>query len=183
MVQDIYDDHVAEPFIDIAAGGYDIPGGSNDILAIWAITVLGRVMFRENVTDNNPEGTSWSHIETPEDDIIQVSVSSVGLVWILSWQGYPYVRLGITGDCLKGVSWIKVSLPDNNIKLLQISLGVNALWAVTRDHKVWFRKGIRGLLTRDNEVYAIGSGWVEMVNELSHVSVSCKDQVKYQKFI
>lgn len=169
---------MTEPFIDIAVGGYDIPGGSGDTFAVWAVTVLGRVMFRNNVNINCPEGNSWSHIEIPEDDIVQVSVSSVGLVWVLSLKGYPYVRLGVTNDCLKGVSWAQVSLPHENVRLMQISLGVNALWAIARDHKVWFRKGIEGLNSGKDNSHALGSGWVEMVNELSNVSVSRKDRVK-----
>jgi tectonin beta-propeller repeat-containing protein 1 len=74
-----------------------------------------------------------------------------------------------------GDSWLIVE-PPFDLKLSQISVGSNSIWAVTSDKHVWFRKGIKGEVGSDNES-AIGTGWVEMIGEMTMVSVAPNDQV------
>ena len=61
----IHKDISEEPFIDICAGGNEIPNGDPTEQAVWAVTVLGRVVVRQGVTTSCPEGTGWLHITTP----------------------------------------------------------------------------------------------------------------------
>lgn len=144
---------------------------------VWAVTVNSRVLVRENVKTHCPEGNSWQHIETPgENEVHQASVGPSGLVWGVTWDGSALVRVGVTRDAHYGTAWVKVESPSDS-KLMQVSVGLDAVWAVSRDHKVWFRKGVRGASAGLNDMCATGSGWVEMVNKMSIVTVSPKDQV------
>jgi len=180
LLESIHGDFVAEPFIDIATGGYDIPGGSEDCLAVWAVTVIGRVMFRTGVEKFSPEGQAWVNIKVPTgSEVNQISCGPTGLTWAVAWDGSALVRLGVTRDNIFGNSWLVVEAP-NESKLMQISVGCDAVWGVTRDGKVWFRKGVRGLNCGHNDASATGSGWVEMMHQMSILSVTLNDQVDYE---
>lgn len=48
---------------------------------------------------------------------------------------------------------------------------------VTNDNHVWFRRGVKSETAGISEDAAIGSGWVEMVGNISTVSVAANDQV------
>ena len=177
LLESVHDDFVAEPFIDIATGGYNIPGANKDCLAVWAVTVIGRVMFRAGVEKLSPEGTSWLNIQVPPGwEVNQISCGPTGLVWAIAWDGSALVRSGVNRENISGSNWLRVE-PPNDSKLLQVSVGVDAVWAITRDCKVWFRKGIRGLNSGHNDMSATGSGWVEMMQQMSLVSVTPSDQV------
>lgn len=76
-----------------------------------------------------------------------------------------------------GESWIEVRPPGDGLKLSQISVGYNAIWGVTTDNHVWFRKGVSGDTAGISEDAAIGSGWVQMVGNMAAVSVAPNDQV------
>ena len=39
---------------------------------------------------------------------------------------------------------MEVAAPEDNLKIIQVSVGTNSVWAVSDDHRVWFRKGVRG---------------------------------------
>lgn len=173
----IHADFVKEPFIDIATGGYDMPGANKDCLAVWAVTVIGRVMFRTGVERLSPEGVSWVNVEVPSGwEVNQISCGPTGLVWAIAWDGSALVRSGVNRDNFMGCNWIRVE-PPNDSKLMQISVGIDAVWALTRDGRVWFRKGVRGLNSGHNDMSASGSGWVEMVQEMGLLSVTPNDQV------
>lgn len=177
-VPSIHKDPVYEPFIDISIGGLDVPGGNEDALAVWAVTVFGRVMFRVGVCTACPEGDAWMAIPTPHgEEVNQLSVGATGLMWAVSWNGHALARLGVTRANIVGESWAEISPPSDTSKLSHVSVGVNAVWAITRDNKVWFRKGIRGSESGVSETWAVGSGWVEMVGEMSLLSVGPNDQV------
>lgn len=66
--------------------------------------------------------------------------------------------------------------PENDIKLIQVCIGHDSVWAVTNDKRVWFRKGVKGESTGSTEL-ATGTGWVEMVGTMAMVSVAPNDQV------
>ena len=71
---------------------------------------------------------------------------------------------------------MEVGAPED-LKLVHVSVGTNAVWAVTSDQRVWFRKGVRGESASTSEELARGSGWVEMVGNMTIVSVAANDQV------
>ncbi|CAN8008320.1 unnamed protein product, partial [Ixodes pacificus] len=176
-IEGVHSDPIAEPFVDIAVGGNEVPGGDPDRVVVWAVTVQGRVMFRNHVTRLCPEGTSWSHVPVPESsEVTQVSVGPTGLTWAVAWNGSALVRLGVSRENYAGSDWAGVAAPENDDKLLQVAVGHNTLWAVGRSGTVWFRKGIHGddLGCRAS---VTGSGWVKMVGEMAMISVGPNDQV------
>nr|CAD7402194.1 unnamed protein product [Timema cristinae] len=173
----LHKDPTQEPFIDVAAGGQNVPGGDPGHLLVWAITAHGRVMFRTGVSTTAPEGLRWSSITVPPGwEVTQISVGPTGLVWAVLWNGRALVRTGVTRENPTGDFWLEIAAPEE-LKLLQVSVGTNAIWAVTRDHRVWFRKGVRGESAGTNDELAKGSGWVEMVGNMASVSVASNDQV------
>lgn len=174
----LHKDPTQEPFIDVAIGGHNIPGGNPGTLLVWAITAHGRVMFRTGVSTTSPEGLRWQAVNAPSGcEVNQISIGPTGLVWAVLWNGRALARTGVTRDSPTGDIWLEIAAPEENLKLIQVSVGTNAVWGVTQDHRVWFRKGIRGESSGTNEELAKGSGWVEMVGNMSLVSVASNDQV------
>ncbi|XP_054159863.1 tectonin beta-propeller repeat-containing protein 1-like [Oppia nitens] len=177
LLESIHGDYVTEPFIDISTGGYEVHGTNNGVLAVWAVTIIGRVMYRTGIEKYSPEGVSWINVSVPTGwEVNQISCGPSGLVWAIAWDGSALVRTGINRDNVFGNNWIRVDAP-NKSKLMQISVGMDGVWALTRDGKVWFRKGVRGLNSGHNDKCAVGSGWVEMLQEMSLLSVTTNDQV------
>lgn len=86
-------------------------------------------------------------------------------------------RTGIRSDNLIGDKWVEISPPGENLRITQVSVGTNAVWVVTNDSHVWFRRGVKGDICGISEDAAVGNGWVEMVGNISQVSVSANDQV------
>lgn len=76
-----------------------------------------------------------------------------------------------------GEDWSEVESPQKDLRLVQVSVGTDAVWAVTHDGGVWFRKGIQGEISGVCEQLAIGTGWVEMLSKMALVSVAPNDQV------
>ena len=58
-----------------------------------------------------------------------------------------------------------------------VAVGNHAVWAISRDRRVWFRNGIHGGGSGDSEALARGVKWVGMVGELSMISIGPLDQV------
>ena len=69
--------------------------------------------------------------------------------------------------------------PPEKERLIQVSVGLDAVWAVTQNRSVWFRKGIKGEMSGICEQLATGTGWVEMANKMALVSVAPNDQVRF----
>ena len=67
--------------------------------------------------------------------------------------------------------------PPQKERLIQVSVGLDAVWAVSQDGNVWFRKGIKGEMSGVCEQLATGTGWVEMANKMALISVAPNDQV------
>ncbi|VVC87415.1 unnamed protein product [Leptidea sinapis] len=173
----LHKDPTQEPFIDVSIGGDQIPYANPGILAVWAITAQGRVMYRSGVSTTSPEGLKWINISIPPNcDLKQISVGTTGLVWALLWSGRAIVRKGITKDCPTGEAWLEVKSPSET-KLTVVSVGHNAVWAVSSDTRVWFRKGIDGNAAGSSESAAMGSGWMEINGNMTHISVGINDQV------
>ncbi|XP_063601090.1 tectonin beta-propeller repeat-containing protein 1-like [Penaeus indicus] len=190
-VPPIHQDHTKEPFIDITVGGGEVAGEDLDKLMVWGVTVFGRVMVRSGVDGTCPEGCSWQHIPTPpERDVTTVGVGRSGRVWSVTWDGTILVRTGVTRDAPTGVDWIVVE-PPNGSPLQQVAVGTKSVWALTRDHKVWFRRGLQASKEAASEHNRSGNGtsqskadtgttgnsWLEMVGMLNMISVGPNDQV------
>ena len=88
------------------------------------------------------------------------------------------VRLGVSRLDPAGTGWGEVDAPaDGKSPLSHVCVGENSVWALSRDRRVWFRNGIRAASSGDSESMARGTKWVEMVGELSMISVGPGDQV------
>lgn len=158
---------------DCAIGGTSLENG---IMLVWAVTAQGRVFFRSGVSTTSPEGRKWIPIST-ECEISQVSVGSSGLVWATCHNGRGLVRSGVTRDNPQGKTWLEVKPPKNDLKLIQVSVGTDSVWGITNDNHIWFRKGVNGATAGISEDAATGSGWIEMVGNMSSISVAPNDQV------
>lgn len=104
-------------------------------------------------------------------------VGATGLVWAVLSKGKAIARTGIRSDNLIGDKWIEINPPADNLKIVQVSVGTNAVWCVTSDKHVWFRRGIKGDISGISEEGAIGNCWIEMVGNIAQVSVAPNDQV------
>lgn len=90
-----------------------------------------------------------------------------------------------------GVNWIVVE-PPNGSPLQQVAVGMKSVWALTRDHKVWFRRGLEtskegtsehsksgnGTSQSKTDTGTTGSSWLKMVGLLNMISVGPNDQVR-----
>ncbi|XP_014778842.1 tectonin beta-propeller repeat-containing protein 1 [Octopus bimaculoides] len=166
-----------EAFIDIAVGGFELPNQPLGHLCVWAVTVDGQVFVRSGVTRDCPEGKTWDHIGTNSQSIINISIGPTARVWSVTWDGTAYVRLGVSRDSVYGTQWIEVSPPSASAKLMQVAVGKDTVWALSRDGQVWFRKGIRESDVENDLSAVTGTIWVEMVGLMSVISVGPNDQV------
>lgn len=179
-VPGLSEDPGQHPFQDIAVGGTSLPGQEPGYLAVWAVTFLGKVVYRSGISEKCPEGDKWIEIPSPQVSITQLSVSPSGVVWGVTWQGVAVVRTGVTHYQPTGTDWEEVASPDipqelGPCQLLQVSAGMNSAWALTKDGQVWFRKGLSRTNGQENAV--TGSRWVEMVGKFSLITVGLNDQV------
>ncbi|XP_067673627.1 tectonin beta-propeller repeat-containing protein 1-like isoform X2 [Haliotis asinina] len=176
----IFDDKMKESgdcFIDIAVGGFDIPTQPEGHLCVWGVTNTGQVYVRQGVTYDCPEGKEWRPVSTENHGLINISVGPTGLVWGVTWDGQALVRLNVNRDYVYGTSWTLVTYPDESTRVMQVALGLNTLWALSREGKVWYRKGIQGTQLLTGTAAATGSTWVEMVGEMAHIAVTPCDHV------
>ena len=147
-------------------------------MVVWAVTSHGRVMFRTGVSTTSPEGLKWNAISTPTGcEVCQISVGSTGMVWASCQNGRAVVRAGVTRDTMTGKAWLEVKPPGNGLRIIQVAVGHSSVWCITNDNHVWFRRGVHGTTAGISEDAAIGSGWVEMIGNISSISVAQNDQV------
>ncbi|XP_074014643.1 tectonin beta-propeller repeat-containing protein 1 [Numenius arquata] len=158
-----------DPFNDISIGGWEITDEPPGRLSVWAVSLQGRVWYRENVCHHNPEGSVWSVIATP-GEVVQISCGPYDLLWATLWEGQAIVREGIDRNNPEGVSWSTVESPSSENGIMHVSVGVDVVWCVTKDRKVWFRRGV-------NSHNPCGTSWIEMVGEMMMVTVGLNNQV------
>lgn len=134
-------------------------------------------MFRTGTSTTAPEGLRWTNITVPPGcEVKQISVGPTGSVWALLWTGRALVRKGVTRDCPNGDSWLEIKAPEDT-KLNIVSVGYDAVWGVSTDGRVWFRKGVSGANAGTCESSAMGKGWLEISGNMAHISVAANDQV------
>ncbi|XP_061850000.1 tectonin beta-propeller repeat-containing protein 1 [Colius striatus] len=158
-----------DPFNDISIGGWEITDEPLGRLSVWAVSLQGRVWYRENVCHHNPEGSMWSLITTP-GEVVQISCGPYDLLWATLWEGQAIVREGIDRNNPQGISWSIVESPSSENGISHVSVGVDVVWCITKDRKVWFRRGV-------NSHNPCGTSWIEMVGEMLMVSVGLNNQV------
>ncbi|XP_061912062.1 tectonin beta-propeller repeat-containing protein 1 [Entelurus aequoreus] len=158
-----------DPFSDISCGGWEISEEPQGRLSLWAVSLQGKVWFREGIYYNNPEGSLWSEMPIP-GEVIQISCGPGELVWAVLWEGQLIVREGVSRDFPQGTSWSVVDSPSPDVGAMHVAVGVNVVWALTKDNKVWFRRGV-------NSHNPCGSGWISMVGEMIMINVGLNDQV------
>uniref|UniRef100_A0A8C4ZZN1 Tectonin beta-propeller repeat-containing protein 1 n=1 Tax=Gadus morhua TaxID=8049 RepID=A0A8C4ZZN1_GADMO len=153
---------------DISCGGWEISEEPRGRLSLWAVSLQGKVWYREGIQHHNPEGSSWTEVPVP-GEVVQISCGPGELVWAVLWEGQLVVREGIGRDCPSGTAWTVVDSPST-VGATGVAVGVNVVWAVTKDNKVWFRRGV-------NSHNPCGTGWIGMVGEMIMVNVGLNDQV------
>ncbi|KAG5262500.1 hypothetical protein AALO_G00275800 [Alosa alosa] len=158
-----------DPFNDISCGGWEVNEEPAGRLSLWAVSLQGKVWFRDGIRHDNPEGSVWEEVILP-GEVVQISCGPADLVWAVLWEGQLLVREGIGRDCPKGTSWVVVDSPSPEVGAIHVAVGVNVVWAITKDHKVWFRRGV-------NSHNPCGSGWIGMVGEMVMINVGLNDQV------
>ncbi|XP_004617279.2 tectonin beta-propeller repeat-containing protein 1 [Sorex araneus] len=158
-----------DPFNDLSVGGWEVTDEPVGYLSVWAVSLQGKVWYREGVSHCSPEGSSWSLVDTP-GEVAQVSCGPHDLLWATLWEGQALVREGVSRNNPKGSSWSVVEPPTAENGIMHVSVGVCVVWAVTKDRKVWFRRGV-------NSHNPCGTSWVEMVGEMLMVGVGLHDQV------
>ncbi|KAF3813894.1 hypothetical protein GH733_017926 [Mirounga leonina] len=158
-----------DPFNDLSVGGWEITDEPVGRLSVWAVSLQGKVWYREDVSHPNPEGSSWSLVDTP-GEAVQISCGPHDLLWVTLWEGQALVREGINRNNPKGSSWSIVEPPTSENGIVHVSVGVGVVWAITKDRKVWFRRGV-------NSHNPCGTSWIEMVGDMMMVNVGLNDQV------
>ncbi|XP_030840073.1 tectonin beta-propeller repeat-containing protein 1 isoform X3 [Strongylocentrotus purpuratus] len=177
QVQSINADPLEEPLMELSVGGHELPGQHEGYLSVWAISALGKVFFRVGVTRKNPEGTLWREVFTSEGKgLVQLSVGPTGVVWGVTWDGQGVIRIGVSRDHPLGTGWTYVSPPETAL-LTSVAVGNNVVWALTRDQKVWFRKGFMSTDMKENRSNRSGTSWIEMCGQVAQLTVGPNDQV------
>ncbi|XP_053269232.1 tectonin beta-propeller repeat-containing protein 1 isoform X1 [Pleuronectes platessa] len=161
--------NLPDPFSDISCGGWDINEEPRGRLSLWAVSLQGKVWFREGIYHQNPEGSVWEEVSLP-GEVVQVSCGPGDLVWAVLWEGQLIVREGISRDYPKGSSWVMVDSPSPDVGATHVAVGNNVVWVLTKDNKVWFRRGV-------NSHNPCGSGWISMIGEMIMINVGLNDQV------
>uniref|UniRef100_A0A7N8XFL0 Tectonin beta-propeller repeat-containing protein 1 n=1 Tax=Mastacembelus armatus TaxID=205130 RepID=A0A7N8XFL0_9TELE len=157
------------PLCDISCGGWEMSDQSGRYPFLWGVSQQGQVWFREGIHPRVPEGSSWEEVEVPKE-VAQLSAGPGDLLWALLWDGNLLVRMGLSLDSPTGISWVEVESPGNEVEALHVAVGVSVVWVVTKDYKVWFRRGV-------NSHNPCGSGWISIGGEMLMVDVGLNDQV------
>ncbi|XP_040918041.1 tectonin beta-propeller repeat-containing protein 1 [Toxotes jaculatrix] len=157
------------PLCDISCGGWEMSDQSGRYPYLWGVSQQGQVWFREGIHPRVPEGSSWEEVEVPKE-VAQLSAGPGDLLWALLWDGNLLVRTSLSLDSPTGTSWVEVESPGKEIEALHVAVGVSVVWVVTKDYKVWFRRGV-------NSHNPCGSGWISIGGEMMMVDVGLNDQV------
>ncbi|XP_061604739.1 tectonin beta-propeller repeat-containing protein 1 [Phyllopteryx taeniolatus] len=157
------------PLCDLSCGGWEMSDESGRYPYLWAVSQQGQVWFREGIHPRVPEGSSWDEVEVPKE-VAQLSLGPRDLLWAVLWDGNLLVRTGLSLDSPTGTLWVELESPAKEVETLHVSVGVSVVWVITKDYKVWFRRGV-------NSHNPCGSGWISIVGEMMMLDVGLNDQV------
>ena len=115
------------------------------------------------------------------------------VIWTTSVSGDLFVRSGVTKDCPSGHSWAPVTCtfrPGIDTRIKTVSVGLQAVWVVTEESKVFVRTGIGNKAIASSsrkvstssfyssyETFLTGTTWVDMEANMNSVAIGWKDQV------
>uniref|UniRef100_A0A8C3AT37 Tectonin beta-propeller repeat-containing protein 1 n=1 Tax=Cyclopterus lumpus TaxID=8103 RepID=A0A8C3AT37_CYCLU len=156
------------PLCDISCGGWEMSDQSGRYPYLWGVSQQGEVWFREGIHPRVPEGSGWEEVEVPKE-VAQLSAGPGDLLWALLWDGNLLVRTGSI-SLPPGTSWVEVESPGKEVEALHVAVGVSVVWVVTKDYKVWFRRGVNSHNPR-------GSGWISIGGEMMVVDVGLNEQL------
>ena len=136
----------------------------SDVL-LWIVDSRGRVFCTNTATSR---GRDWQQIKKPMQHV--ASSSSGRVVWGTYHQN-AYVRSGI-GMSLSGNLWKNITRSTSLAhKIKTLSVEENAVWAITVDNRILFRKGV-------DEKNPEGKVWQEVSYGTNFSFISCcKDTV------
>ncbi len=151
-------------------GGWSIPYCAKEYLSVWAITNIGKLYFRENISNKNLEGTNWIRVHSPVG-LVSCSCSNIGGLMAITIDGDLMLRLNTSRDNPKGTSWVIIEQPSKESNLRQISLGPMSFWGLDNQGSLYFRAGV-------NDERPQGKKWVDIPANLTSITVSCTNQVR-----
>ncbi|KAI2658557.1 Tectonin beta-propeller repeat-containing protein 1 [Labeo rohita] len=129
-----------DPFNDITCGGWEITEEPRGCLALWAVSLQGKVWFRCGINHHNPEGSVWEEVPVP-GEVVQISCGPGDLVWAVLWEGHLLVwfRRGVNSHNPCGSGWIGMVG-----EMVMINVGLNdQVWGIGfEDRAVYFRQGV-----------------------------------------
>ncbi|CAB1338307.1 unnamed protein product, partial [Coregonus sp. 'balchen'] len=129
-----------DPFNDISCGGWEISEEPRGRLSLWAVSLQGKVWFREGIHHHSPEGDGWEEVSLP-GEVVQISCGPGDLVWAVLWEGQLIVwfRRGINSHNPCGSGWIGMVG-----EMVMINVGLNdQVWGISCvDRAVYFRQGV-----------------------------------------
>ncbi|ELK17408.1 Tectonin beta-propeller repeat-containing protein 1 [Pteropus alecto] len=144
-----------DPFNDLSVGGWEITDEPVGHLSLWAVSLQGKVR-------PVPPCTLHRRSRAPLWHLLHSSL------WQCCGREGGAARAFFWGRV--GSSWSVVEPPTSENGIMHVSVGVAVVWAVTKDRKVWFRRGV-------NSHNPCGTSWMEMVGEMMMVNVGLNDQV------
>ena len=125
-----------------------------------------KILFRENVSYQNPEGTLWKSIEIPDGiEALSVSCTEDGVLWVVTCQHSVLKRTGVTGAMPWGSEWIKFDFPLQ-VNLIQITANMQLVYVLASN-------GCAYLLNFEN------SEWLKVLKDLTSISVSTSNKVVF----
>ena len=126
-----------------------------------------KLFFRENISYENPEGTKWKEIQLEKNTQASVcSCSPNGSLCMLTRQGQILFRANINNLNPCGESWHVIDPPSSSFPLIQISSSLNQVYVLDEKGSVYFF---------NNET----NKWVKILKDLSCISLSISNKVKY----
>ena len=133
---------------------------SVDENGVWVVTTDGRMLFRKDVSESNPEGKVWQEVSF-SDGFSYVSCCR-GIVWALTSAGKVFIREGITSWAPSGKKWVDVKTP----RLSAVSITkAGVVWCINHDGSIGFRCGVSS-----SKPNGKGPWWEVKINALTHPS-------------
>ena len=134
-----------------------------------------KLFFRKNISNSNLEGSEWVQIQMPNNiGVFSCTCAPTGQLCVVNYSGEILMRTGICRDTPHGSGWINIEHTSIMSGIRQIGLGSKSLWALENQGNVLYRAGI----SKDRPV---GTKWVQIPANMSNISVSACDQVKFIK--
>jgi hypothetical protein len=142
----LVDDSVVWVQLDVGRDGH-----------VMAVNNQNELFWRDGVTPDNKEGTSWSQLDDNKQTTLSVAMCSTGQYWKVGTDNALYFRTEVFyDDDLVGDSWVRV-LEDKYVSMVSCG-GDGAVVVVEQStNKVFEAVGVSNQFPR-------GTSWVERAN-------------------